>query len=434
MSRRVAITGMGVVSPLGNSTEAMWDALSAARSGVGPFNSIPTAGLPTSIAGECRDFTGHISEFGELPADVKKAIRKGLKVMCRESQMGVAAAQMAQASAGLADTNGDPQRYGVVFGSDYMLTEPEELREGILKCGGADGAFDYERWGSEGMSEMTPLWLLKYLPNMPASHIAIYNDLRGPNNSITHREAAANLAIGEAYHTIVRDSADRMVAGATGTRVHQMKAVHAAQTEQLADDPDHPEKAARPFDRERTGMVLGEGAGAIVLEELETAKARGATILGEIIGAASSSVADRNLIARRDTALANAMRGAMRDSGIKPEDISHINAHGLGTVQCDADEYKALVEVFGDRADKIPVVAAKSYFGNLGAASGLIELIGSVLALKHGQLFPVLNYENVDPLCPVAAVTDHSTSPGSAFLNLSVTPQGQAAAILVRAV
>jgi 3-oxoacyl-[acyl-carrier-protein] synthase II len=433
MSRRVVITGMGVISPLGNSLDSLWDSLSQGKSGVAPIQSIPSAGLPTSIAGECRDFTGHINDFGELPGDVKKSIRKGLKVMCRESQMGVASAQLALAHANFAEACGAPERYGVVFGADYMLTEPEELREGILKCGGAEGKFDYDRWGVEGLDQMTPLWLLKYLPNMPASHIAIYNDLRGPNNSITHREAAANLAIGEAFHTILRDSADRMVAGATGTRVHQMKAVHAAQTEQLADNPDEPGEACRPFDRNRTGMVLGEGAATIVMEEIESAKSRGANILAEILGAASSSVADRNLVARRDVALANAMRGALRDGGLSPSDVSHIHAHGLSTVQCDADEYRALTEVFGDRAQQIPVVAAKSYFGNLGAASGMVELIASVLSLQHGKLFPVLNFQDVDDLCPVAAVTDHSTSPGDVFLNLSVTPQGQAAAVLVRA-
>jgi len=189
--------------------------------------------------------------------------------------MGVAAAQLAMADAALAIGGGkyDPDRTGCVFGADYMLTMPEEFSAGINHCRDAEGTFDYNRWATDGMPQLSPLWLLKYLPNMPASHVAIYNDLRGPNNSITHREAAANLAIGEAYRTILRGSADIMLVGATGTRVHPMKTVHAIQTEELAGNGVEPSKASRPFDKNRTGMVIGEGAGAIVIEELATAKA-----------------------------------------------------------------------------------------------------------------------------------------------------------------
>ncbi len=247
----------------------------AGRSGVGQLASPISQMLPARFAAEARDFTGDIENFGLLDKDQKKAIRKGLKLMCRESQMGVAAAQMALADAKLAAGTVDPDRIGCVFGTDYMLTLPEDFSAAINRCRTEDGKFDYARWGTDGMAEVTPLWLLKYLPNMPASHVAIYNDLRGPNNSITHREAAANLAVAEAFRTITRGSADIMAAGATGTRVHPMKAVHAAQTEELATNGVEPEKASRPFDRNRTGMVLGEGAGLVVLEELESAQRRG---------------------------------------------------------------------------------------------------------------------------------------------------------------
>jgi len=432
-SRRVVITGMGLVTPIGNDVDELWNALTSGQSGVAMFQSVPTESLPTSVAAEARAFTGHIDDFGPLEKDKKKAIRKGLKVMCRESQMGVASAQKAISHCGVEPGSIDPERGGVVFGSDYMLTLPEEFSAGILKCAGEEG-FEYPRWGTEGMEQMTPLWLLKYLPNMPASHIAIYNDLRGPNNSITHRESAANLAIGEAYHTILRGSADFMLAGATGTRVHPMKAVHAAQSEQLAPGGDDPAKASRPFDAGRNGMVLGEGAGVVILEEMQSAEARGATIFAEVIGAASSSVADRNLVADRRAALANAMRAAMRAGDVGPEDIGHVNAHGLSTVVSDAEEALAIKDVFGDRASQIPLVAVKSYFGNLGAGSGVVELIASVLALGKRSLFPVLNFETPDPECDVAPVREEGQAPGDSFLNLNVTPQGQAAAVLVRRV
>ena len=241
------------------------------------------------------------------------------------------------------------------------------------------------------------------------------------------------LAVGEAYRTITRGHADIMVAGATGTRVHTMKTLHVVQQEEIAGNGCEPARASRPFDLNRCGMVLGEGAGALVLEELRSAEARGATIYGEIIGAGSAFVANRNFVALRDVALANAMRAALRDAACSPEDVGHINAHGLSTRSCDAEEAKAIGEVFGKLAEQIPVTAAKSYFGNLGAGSGAAELVASLLAMQNGQLFPILNYETPDGNCLVPAVRTIDTSPGSCVLKLSVTPQGQAACVMVRA-
>jgi 3-oxoacyl-[acyl-carrier-protein] synthase II len=430
-TRRVVITGIGLISPLGNNKEALWKNLSEERSGVGPVQSLPAGALPVDFAAEARDFTGRIEDFGPLEGEAKKHVRKGLKVMCRECQMGVAAAQLALFDAQFARGKCDPDRSGVVFGSDYMITEPDEFTAGIVDCLDDERRFHFSRWATLGLSKMNPLWLLKYLPNMPASHIAIYNDLRGPNNSITQREAAGNLAIGEAFRVIQRSHADVMVAGATGTRIHAMKAVHAALSERLAKGGDDPTKAARPFDLHRSGMVLGEGAGAVVLEALDSAEKRGATIYGEIVAANSSAVADRNSSARCDRALTNAMRATLREARLAPNQVGHIHAHGLGTRCDDADEARAIRDVFAERADTIPVTAAKSYFGNLGAGSGVVELIASTLALKNQRLFPVLNYETPDPECRLNVVRS-SVDPGDCFLNLSVTPQGQASCVLVR--
>ncbi len=266
--RRVVITGLGLVSPLGSTPADLWAALAAGRSGVSHISLLPPDRQPLKYAGEAKQFTGEIDNFGPLEGDRKKAIKKGLKVMCRETRMAVAAAQLALADAGIGDKPLDPESSGVVLGSDYMLTMPEDYEGGMKKCADA-GDFDFTRWGNEGLDQMTPLWMLKYLPNMPASHIAIYNDLRGPNNSLTMREAASNLAIGEAFRTIRRGHANAMVAGATGTRILPMQAIHALQTEQMAAENCDPAKASRPFDKNRTGMVAGEGAGMIVLEEFE---------------------------------------------------------------------------------------------------------------------------------------------------------------------
>jgi 3-oxoacyl-[acyl-carrier-protein] synthase II len=431
--RRVVITGLGLVSPLGSTPADLWAALAAGKSGVGLVSLLPPDRQPLKYAGEAKQFTGEIDSFGPLEGDRKKAIKKGLKVMCRETRMAVAAAQLALADAGFVDTLPDPESSGVVLGSDYMLTMPEDYEGGMKKCADA-GDFDFTRWGNEGLDQMTPLWMLKYLPNMPASHIAIYNDLRGPNNSLTMREAASNLAIGEAFRTIRRGHANAMVAGATGTRILPMQAIHAMQTEQMAAENCDPAKASRPFDKNRSGMVAGEGAGMIVLEEYESAKARGATILAEVVGFGSSNVADENLIGECDAALAQAMRAALRDAKFEPASVGHINAHGLATKERDADEARAIHNVFGPLADKVPVVALKSYFGNLGAGSGTVELIASVLALREGRLPRTLNYETPDPSCSLAVTRDDKTPPGRSFLNLSVTPQGQASVLAVAAV
>jgi 3-oxoacyl-[acyl-carrier-protein] synthase II len=433
-SQRVVVTGFGLVSPLGNSPDSLWQALSTGTSGVRPLASLPPDYLPTSFAAEAWDFGGEIDNFGPLDKEKQKTIRKALKMMCREIQTGVAAAQLALAHSRIALAACDPDRVGVNFGSDYMMTVPEEFSAGVGRCRDEAGRFDFNRWGGDGMSQLQPLWLLKYLPNMPASHIAIVNDLRGPSNSLTLREASANLALGEAMTIIRRGAADVLIAGATGTRVHPLRSVHVMLQEELANSGVEPAKASRPFDLDRSGMVLGEGAGAVVLERLDRAQARGATIYGEIVGQGSSSVATRNLVGQCDRALANVMRMALRSAGMSPSDVGHIHAHGLSTRSSDAAEARAIVEVFGAQANQPPVVAAKSYFGNLGAGGGIVELIASLLALREGRLFPILNYDTPDPQCPVRAVRDHATPPGQSVLNVNVTPQGQAAAVIVRSI
>jgi 3-oxoacyl-[acyl-carrier-protein] synthase II len=430
---RVVITGLGLVSPLGNTPDELWAALEAGRSGVGPISAMPTANLTTTFAAEARGFTGDIGDFGPLEKEKQKQIRKALKLMCRETQMGVAAAQRALGDAGLPGPAYEPKRIGVVFGSDYMMTLPDEFSAGVAKCT-TDGKFSFPQWGDEGMGLLAPLWLLKYLPNMPASHVAIFNDLRGPSNSHTLREASSNLAIGEAAAIIQRGAADAILAGATGTRVHPLRTLHVILQEELAGNGVAPERASRPFDLHRTGSVLGEGAGAVMLERLDTAQARGAKIYGEVVGYGSSFVATKNMVARCDRALANVMQATLRSAKIAPRDVGHIHAHGMSTRNSDAQESRAINEVFGDAAKTVPVTAAKSYFGNLGAGGGAVELIASLLAMQHGKLFPILNYETPDPECSVAAVTDDATPAGASFLKASVTPQGQASAVLVRKV
>ena len=393
--RRVAITGLGAVSPLGNTVASLREGLWAGKSGVGPLSWM--APLPGRVVygGEAWDFSGQIDDFGNLEKDRKKVVRKALKMMCRETMMAVAVVQEATNDAGFDSSPPDPERCGVVFGSDYMVTMPDDMTAGMLKCG-APGGFRYEAWGSDGLADMNPLWMLKYLPNMPASHIAITFDLRGPNNSLTMREAAGLAAIREAVQTIRRGHADRMIAGATGTRIHPLKTIHAVQTERLADPTLEPAEACRPFDADRTGMVVGEGAAAVVLEEMESAKARGATIYGEVVGAASSLAADRNLKGDTRRVLETVARAALAGAGL--DSVGHVNAHGLSTPESDVAEAEAIRAALG--GSDTPVVALKSRFGNLGAASGVVELVGSVLALSEPALPPAINCPNPRPALP----------------------------------
>jgi 3-oxoacyl-[acyl-carrier-protein] synthase II len=432
--RRVVVTGMGLVSPLGLTTDELWAGLMAGTSGVVPIESFSAAGLPLHHAAEARCFTGGIGDFGELEGETKKAIRKGLKVMCRESQMAVAAAQRALHDAGDALARHAPERFGCVFGSDYMLTLPEDFTAGIAACRAADGSFDYDRWAGDGMPLLNPLWLLKYLPNMPASHIAIFNDLRGPSNSLTVREAGGHLALGEARVTIQRGMADIMVAGATGTRVHPMKTVHTLQSEQVAlplVGDDDPTRWSRPFDRTRRGMVLGEGAAVLVLEELAAAERRGARIYAELVGHGAACAADRGGIGRRRRALATALGRALASGGVAPSRLGHVHAHGVSTVAGDRDEAAALVDTLGEAAGRLPTVAAKSHFGNLGAGSGMVECVASILGLGRGELFPLLNHDRADSECPVNPARRGDPA-GDCFVSAAVTPQGQAAAVVFR--
>lgn len=437
-TRRVVITGVGLVCPLGSTKEALWEALSQGRSAVGPLACSEAEALSVRVAAEAKQFTADIEDFGPLEKEQKKQIRKALRVMCRECQMGVAVAQLALTDAGFSQDKIDPDRTGISYGTDYMLSLPDEFNEGIRACVNGGGRFQFSRWGPEGLPKMSPLWLLKYLPNMPASHVAIFNDLRGPSNSLTLREAGSNLAVGEAFQIIRRGHADAMVCGATGTRLHTMKLMHTVTQEEVAAGNGDPAKVSRPFDRQRTGMVLGEGAAAIVIEEFDRAVARGATIYGEILAASSRAAATAktgsHLVAQRKTALANVMRALLRDSGCRPDQIDHLHAHGLSTVSCDAEEAQAIVEAFGPRGAALPVVAAKSYFGNLGAGSGMVELIASLMAMGAGTLFPTLNYETPDKECPICVVRDGSTPAGKRFINVNVTPQGQASGLLVQQV
>ncbi len=428
-SRRVVITGVGVVCPLGNDPDRLLESLRSGQSGIRPLTQVPQGVLSIDHGAEALEFTGDITDYGPLEKKLQRTIRKGSKVMCREIEMGVAVAQLALHDANLTPGSYDRDRTGVVYGCDYIMSLPQEFAEGIRRCLDDDGNFVFENWGERGRPQVNPLWLLKYLPNMPASHIAIYNDLRGPNNSITVREASAGAALSEAYSTINRGHADILVVGSTGSRIHPLRTLHASLQEELAANRDDPTTMSRPFDTSRDGSVLGEGAAALVCETLEHAQQREATILGEIVGHGSSAAGPGAVDEYLKLAFVNVLRGAL--NGSDPKSIGHIHAHGLSTPSADQQEASAIAEVFGAASDQPPVTTLKGHIGNLGAGGGMVEVVASLRALG-GSLFPIRNCAQLDPECPINACVDAQTPAGEEFVSVNVTPQGQASAVRIR--
>ena len=428
-TREVVITGVGIVSPIGIGVDAFWDSLSAGRSGVRHAELFPGFAAPDGVGAEVRDFTDESARKVYL-----KEQRKNLKAMCREIQLGVASALLALQNSEIDLSQIDHERLGVEFGANLMLSPPEVLLEGCVACcDEGTTRFQTTHWGQMGLTKLEPLWLLRYLPNMPACHISISADARGPSNSLTLDDASGNTVIGEAMRIILRGSADMMIVGVTGTTLHPIKTLHQALWNDLARTPDAPDRRARPFDLNRSGRVVGEGSRSVILEDREHATKRGAKIWGRVLGTGSSCVTSPDQQANYRQALANAMRGALRSAGLRPDQIGHINAHGLGTVDVDIAESQAILDVFGDELGRrIPVTAPKSFLGNSGAGSGLLELAASVIALTHGVIPHTLNYDTPDPACPLNVVAGQPLATSNRIvLSINVTRIGQAAASIV---
>jgi 3-oxoacyl-[acyl-carrier-protein] synthase II len=420
-SRRAVVTGIGVVTSIGCDAGAYWQALLAGRSGIKRITLFDASRLPVQIAGEISDFDA--KQF------VDKKDRKGLRVMARTIQLAVAAAQRALDDGKVNKERLDPARFGVEFGSGMIATELDELGEAALASTNCvPGRVDLARWGEHGLPTIPPLWMLKYLPNMLACHVSILHNAQGPNNTITENDVASLLALGEAYRIIGRDDADFFLVGGAESKINPLSMVRQSLYMALSRRNEAPEKACRPFDACRDGIVLGEGGGVLVLEELEHARRRGARIYAELVGFGSAF--DRE---RTGAGLARAIRAALADAGVGPEDVDHVNAQGFGSVKADSWEAHGIREVFGNCTQPVPVFAPKSYLGNLGAGAGTTELAASVLALEHGVCLPTLNYEAPDPACPVAVLTGAPRPLGRRHVvKVSFTEMGQCAAVVLR--
>lgn len=372
---RVVVTGMGALTPLGLTLAETWEGIAAGRSGIAPIALFDASALPVRIAGELKGF------------DPKTYLNpKEARRMARCSQLAVAAVQQAVADAGLVAPAPEAERTGVAMG---------------IGMGGLDWALEHSRkFWAQGLRGASPFALVSSLPNMPAYHVSLWSGARGPINTSVAACASGSQAIGDALELIRRGRADVMLAGGVEALVAEIPIVGFYTMGALSQRNEEPERASRPFDKDRDGFVMSEGAGLLVLERLEHAQARGARIYAEVLGHASSS--DAYHIAQPDPegrGAQRAMRWALEDAGVAPEEVDYINAHGTATPLNDPIETVAIKGVFGAHARRLMVSATKSQLGHTQGAAGAVESIVTIKALQEGLAPPTINLETPDPAC-----------------------------------
>jgi 3-oxoacyl-[acyl-carrier-protein] synthase II len=388
---RVVVTGIGVVAPNGVGRREFCEAILEGRSGVGHIQSFDTTGLAIKIAGEVRDFDV-LPYLGEH--------RKNAKLMSRAVKFGVGAAAMAVEDAGVDCDRLDPGRFGVCMGTGITPVDVNELVPSIRRGLDPDGTFDLAKFAQARSESIFPLWLLQHLPNMAAAHISILHHAMGPNNTIVTACAAGTQAIGDAFRLIARGDADLMLAGGCDSRLDPQLLVAYSAMKAVSSSVRPPREVSRPFDAERDGFVLGEGAAVLLLESYRRAKRRGARIYAEITGYGSSF--DAFGITRPEPegkGAALSMTSALREARVDASEIDYINAHGTSTRLNDLMETVAVKRVFGQRAREIPISSQKSMIGHLIGASGAVEAAATALSLERGAIPPTINLATPDPDC-----------------------------------
>jgi 3-oxoacyl-[acyl-carrier-protein] synthase II len=374
--RRVVVTGLGLVTPLGTGLQKNWEALIGGRSGIRKIDRLPNLeAFPSRIAGQVPDFRAE--EFIE-PKEIKK--------MDLFIQYSVAAAGMAMEDSGLKFDAQEAEGVGVIIGVGLCGIDTIETTERVYLEGGP--------------RKISPFFIPKVISNMAPGQIAIRHGAKGVNWTPTSACASGTHAIGEAFHLIRRGLQDAVIAGGAESAITPLGVGGFAAMKALSTRNDEPERASRPFDKERDGFIIAEGSGVLILEERERARKRGAKIYAEVVGyGANGDAYHMTAPAPEGEGAARCMRLAIKDAAIAPTDIDYINAHGTSTEYNDANETQAIKKVFGEHAYKLAVSSTKSMTGHLLGAAGAVEGIFSVLALQHGTIPPTINYENPDPQC-----------------------------------
>ena len=395
---RVVVTGTGWITPLGHDIEGVWKRLLAAESGMAPITRFDARTFPTTFAAEVRDYD--VAGFVKDPAVHRTA---GLN-----SQFALGAASQAWRQAGLdRAAPRDPRRVGLYLGAGEGVLDTENyVGSNLAGWDAATGKVDGRRWAEAALKRMTPAREIEQEPNMPLAHLAREFNARGPAYNCLTACAASTQAIGEAFSILRRGDADVMIAGGTHTMIHLLGVTGFNRLTALSEFEGDPTEASRPFSLDRSGFVMGEGSGMIVLETLEHAQARGATPLCEVVGYGSSCDAYRITdIQPEGRGAAVAMEAALRQAGIDPASrgadgrppVHYISAHGTGTKENDSIETKAVKRVFGEGARQIPMSSIKSMMGHLIAAAGSVEFITCVLAIRDGMVPPTRNLRTPDP-------------------------------------
>ena len=382
MPNRVAITGMGLLCPIGNNLDDFWANLIAGNNGVVPTTKCDVTDLPSKIAGE-------VQNFDPLDYMDKKESRR----VDLSQQYAIGAADMAFKHSGLKDGEYDPNRAGVVIGSGIGGIITFEIQHSLVVNNNA--------------KRVSPFFIPMMIPDMAAGIVSIRLGLGGPNYAAVSACASSANAIGDAYQLIQRGAADIMLTGGTEASITRTAVAGFCNSKALSTRNDEPEKASRPFDKDRDGFVIAEGSGILVLENLEHAKKRGAKIWGEVAGVGMSGDAFHITAPHPEgDGAARAMKAAIDEGGLTPDDINYINTHGTSTDLGDIAETIAINRVFGDRAKEIPCNSTKSMVGHLLGATGAVELIASALQMQHKKIHKTVNHENPDEQCDLYYVHD----------------------------
>lgn len=388
--RRVVVTGLGMINPLGNDVKTVWEALVAGRSGVGNITIFDASQYPTKIAAEIRNWD--VSSCVDDPQLWKK---RG-----RHAKFAAGAARQAIEDSGILDNLKDRGRVGVYFGAGEGNQDFYNFTQMLCAAHAGGGEFNMESFIREGLQILDPELELEQEPSMPAAHLATMFDVQGPNINCLTACAASSQAVGEATELIRRGQVDAMIAGGAHSMIHPFGLTGFNLLTALSTNNADPTKASRPFDRLRDGFVLGEGSSVVILEELEHAKQRGAKIYGEVLGYGCTADAYRITdIHPEGRGAIGCMRASLVDASVNADDVGYVNAHGTSTTVNDKVETVACKAVFGERAPKVPVSSTKSMMGHLIAAAGASEMIVCLLAMRDGVLPPTINLENPDPLC-----------------------------------
>ena len=432
-SARVVITGLGAISPLGMTVADMWAGLCTGRCGIRQIVAFDPVGFSCKLAGQVPDF--RIQQY------VPKTYRKAVKMMSRDIELAVIAASEALTSSGLVTkgidperVNVEPERMAINLGAGLISCDLVELAPAVAKSTNA-GRFDIHKWGKEGLEMVTPLWLLKYLPNMLACHIGIIHDIQGPSNTITCAESAALLAIGEAAHIIARGDSDIALAGGAEAKVNPIVMIRQCLLNRAtAENNDEPASSCRPFDANAKGSVFGEGAGIVILESLENAQRRNAKIYAEVVGVGHSNNINPAYehLEPNGKGIQIAIEKAMADAQVQPGDLDLIIPHGTGIPADDLAETAAIEAALGKAAKETVVWPTKSMLSNTGAASGALDVIAAVCAMKEGKIPAAKNCDRKATGCHLNIVSRPRQTNVRYALCCTYTYGGQTAALVIK--